>query len=84
MADQEDSDVALIGQARAGDQHALAELSGKHRKRLRRMVGLRLDRRLQGRIDPSDALQEAFLDIYRRQSEYVTDPKMPPFRETRT
>ncbi len=79
MSDREDSDVALIDQARAGDQAAMAELFNKHRKRLRRMVGLRLDRRLQGRIDPSDVLQEAFLDVYRRQSEYVKNPKMPPF-----
>jgi hypothetical protein len=28
--------------------------------RLRRMVSLRLDRRLQGRLDPSDVVQEAF------------------------
>jgi len=79
MADRQDSDVALIGQAREGDERALAELFSKHRKRLRRMVGLRLDRRLQGRIDPSDVLQEAFLDVYRRHAEYVVDPKMPPF-----
>jgi len=27
------------------------------------MVALRLDRRLQGRIDPSDVIQEAFLEV---------------------
>jgi RNA polymerase sigma-70 factor, ECF subfamily len=79
MADQEGSDAALISEARSGDQDAMAKLFSKHRKRLRRMVSLRLDRRLQGRIDPSDVLQEAFLDVYRRQAEYVKDPKMPPF-----
>ena len=30
------------------------------------MVQLRLDRRLQGRLDPSDVLQEALLDVIRR------------------
>jgi len=30
------------------------------------MVRLRLDRRLQGRLDPSDILQEAFIDFARR------------------
>ena len=30
------------------------------------MVKLRMDRRLQGRIDPSDVLQDAYLDIARR------------------
>ena len=38
----------------------------RHRERLRRMVRLRLDRRLQGRIDSSDVLQEAHLEVARR------------------
>lgn len=49
--------------ALAGDESALAALFGKYRNRLRQMVRLRLDRRLQGRIDPSDVLQEAYVDI---------------------
>ncbi len=38
-----------------------------HRDRLRRMVVLRLDHRLRGRIDPSDVIQEAFLEATERQ-----------------
>ena len=41
------------------------------------MVRLRLDRRLQGRLDPSDVLQEAYLDFSKRFGEYAADPKMP-------
>ena len=41
-----------------GDQQALGELLGRHRDRLRRMIALRLDWRLRGRLDPSDVLQE--------------------------
>jgi len=67
----------LLARVRAGDQHALAELFNRHRERLRRMVRLRLDRRLQGRVDPSDVLQEAYLDIARRAPEYVANPVMP-------
>jgi RNA polymerase sigma-70 factor, ECF subfamily len=54
-------------------------LSG-HRDRLRRMVALRLDHRLRGRIDPSDVIQEAFLEATERRPEYArqSDP-MPPF-----
>jgi RNA polymerase sigma-70 factor (ECF subfamily) len=50
-----------------------------HRKRLRRMVALRLDQRLRGRIDPSDVIQ-AFLEATERRPEYArqSDP-MPPF-----
>jgi RNA polymerase sigma-70 factor (ECF subfamily) len=38
----------LIARARGGDQTALATLFAAHRGRLRQMVALRLDRRLQG------------------------------------
>jgi RNA polymerase sigma-70 factor (ECF subfamily) len=38
------------------DAEALAALFVRHRDRLRRMVRLRLDRRLLGRVDPSDAI----------------------------
>jgi RNA polymerase sigma-70 factor (ECF subfamily) len=61
------------------DAEALVALFVRHRERLRRMVRLRLDRRLLGRVDPSDVLQEAYLDIARRAQEYLADPTMPPF-----
>jgi RNA polymerase sigma-70 factor (ECF subfamily) len=41
----------------------------RHKDRLRRMVRLRLDRRLQGRIDPSDVVQEAYAEMGRRVAE---------------
>ncbi len=69
----------LIEQAARGDQPALSKLLGRHRERLRRMVALRLDRRLQGRIDPSDIIQEACLDAARRLPEYHKNPTMPFF-----
>jgi RNA polymerase sigma-70 factor (ECF subfamily) len=69
----------LMRRAAAGDRAALIELFGRHRDRLRRMIRLRLDRRLQGRIDPSDVIQEAQIDILRRAEEYAADPAMPPF-----
>lgn len=43
------------------------------------MIGLRLDRRLQGIIDPSDVIQETFLVASKRLEEYVADPRLPPF-----
>src|SRR5215470_11309940 len=63
----------LLRRAGAGDPHALAELFARYRGRLR------LDRRLQGRVDPSDVLQEAQLEIHRRAAEYAADPRVPPF-----
>src|SRR5262245_56269366 len=62
-----------------GDRAAAAELFMQYRLRLRHMVQLRLDRRLQGRVDPSDVLQESFLDVSRRLNEFVANPVMPFF-----
>jgi RNA polymerase sigma-70 factor (ECF subfamily) len=69
----------LLRRAGAGDQHALAELFDRYRDRLRRMVRLRMDRRLRGRVDPSDVLQEAQVEILRRAAAYAADPRLPPF-----
>jgi RNA polymerase sigma-70 factor (ECF subfamily) len=81
MADipEKSETTRLIEQAVRGDQRALGDLLRRHRERLRRMVALRLDRRLQGRVDPSDVLQDACLDAVRRLPEYHQDPKMPFF-----
>jgi RNA polymerase sigma-70 factor (ECF subfamily) len=44
------------------------------------MVALRLDERLRGRVDPSDVIQEAYLEATERRPEYARDPEpMPPF-----
>ena len=48
----------------------------RHRKRLRRMIAVRLDRRLAARVDPSDVLQEAFLDAARQVDNYLKDPRV--------
>jgi RNA polymerase sigma-70 factor, ECF subfamily len=79
MPSHPDTDEALLGRIHAGDQDALGEIFTRSRERLLKMVRLRLDRRLQGRIDPDDVLQEAFVDAARRLSAYAADPRMPPF-----
>jgi RNA polymerase sigma-70 factor, ECF subfamily len=71
------ADDLLIDRASAGDTAALAELFGRYRKRLRAMVRLRMDRRLQGRVDPSDVLQEAYVDVAQQLPSYLTKPEMP-------
>jgi RNA polymerase sigma-70 factor (ECF subfamily) len=43
------------------------------------MIRLRLDRRLSGRVDISDVLQDAYLDVRRRFAEYARDPSAMPF-----
>src|SRR5215510_9813371 len=67
----------LLEQAAQGDSHAPGTLFSRHRDRLRCMVQLRLDRRLQGRLDPSDVLQEAYLEFSRSLNQYLTKPVLP-------
>jgi RNA polymerase sigma-70 factor (ECF subfamily) len=69
----------LIQRAAAGDTQALNQLFALYRDRLRWMVRLRLNRRLQGRIDPSDILQEAYLEICKGLPDYFREPKVPFF-----
>ena len=66
----------LVAQAARGDVQALTELMERYRARLKRMVGLRMDRRLQGRVDASDVVQEALIEASRRLDEYAADPPM--------
>jgi RNA polymerase sigma-70 factor (ECF subfamily) len=72
-------DDDLLRLIERGDARALSDLFARHRERLRRMVRLRLDRRLQGRLDASDVLQEAHIEVIRRAGEYIERPTMPPF-----
>ncbi len=69
----------LVRRAAEGDEAALAELFDSYRDRLRQMVRLRLDRRLQGRVDPSDVLQEAYLDLASKLPGFAEKPPMPFF-----
>jgi RNA polymerase sigma-70 factor (ECF subfamily) len=69
----------LLRRAGQGDAQALGDLFAQHRDRLRRMVQVRLDQRLQGRLDPSDVLQEAYLEFARSLAEYLRNPQVPIF-----
>jgi RNA polymerase sigma-70 factor (ECF subfamily) len=79
MPNESSENDALLERAVAGDCAALAELFQRHRGRLEQMVRLRLDRRLQGRLDPGDVLQDAYLDVARRFKEYAANPALPFF-----
>jgi len=69
----------LFRRVALGDEAALAELFGAHRERLKRLVRLRLDRRLQRRVDPSDVLQEAYFDLARKLPAYAKKKTPMPF-----
>lgn len=74
MTDDDRDLVDLLARLRGGDQSALAELFARHRDRLRRMVELRIDPRLNGRVSPSDVLQEAYIDAVKRLKHYFEKP----------
>jgi RNA polymerase sigma-70 factor (ECF subfamily) len=68
-----------IRRAGQGDGRCLDELFTRYRPRLKRMLKLRLDPRVQGRVDPSDLLQQAYLDTCRQLADYLRDPNLPFF-----
>jgi RNA polymerase sigma-70 factor (ECF subfamily) len=69
----------LLRRAGTGDAQALAELFARYRERLGQMVRLRLDHRLNGRLDASDVLQETYIDFAKRFPEYAAKPTLPFF-----
>jgi RNA polymerase sigma-70 factor (ECF subfamily) len=55
----------LLGQARAGDPEALGTLLELYRQYLTLLARLQIGRRLQGKVDPADVVQETFLAAHR-------------------
>src|SRR5205823_10701386 len=67
----------LLDQARQGDATAVERLLALYREPLRRMIGLRLDPALAGRLDASDVVQDVLLEASRRLDDYLRNPAMP-------
>jgi RNA polymerase sigma-70 factor (ECF subfamily) len=67
----------LVARARAGDAAALSELFEEFRPRLARMVALRLHASLKRRLDPSDVVQEAWLEVQRRFPHWSVEQSPP-------
>jgi RNA polymerase sigma-70 factor (ECF subfamily) len=57
--------MELLLAARSGDRQALGRLLELYRNYLRLLARLQVGRRLQGKADPSDLVQEAFLAAHR-------------------
>jgi len=79
MSENSDTTEELLQSAAQGDKEKWGVLLKRHRSRLRRMVALRLDQRLQGRLDASDVIQEAYLEASARLPEYLRQPALPFF-----
>jgi RNA polymerase sigma-70 factor (ECF subfamily) len=77
MNQSEPDTEQLLACAAQGDEAALGQLLERHRQRLRHMIALRLDRRLQARLDTSDVLQETLAEAARRLADYVRLRPLP-------
>lgn len=67
----------LTRASESGDSTALASVFARYRPRLRRMVQLRLNPRLQGRVDPSDVVQDAYAEAARVLPDYLQNRPLP-------
>ena len=67
----------LIAQAKEGDASAVNQLMDRHRNSLRQLVRMRLDNKIQKRIDVSDVVQDVLVEANRRLERYMDNPIMP-------
>jgi len=66
----------LLKNAREGDADAVNRLLERHRAALRRMVKMRLDYKIQQRVDVSDVVQDVLFEANRRLRDYLANPAM--------
>lgn len=71
----EKTDQLLVG-ARDGNVSAVNRLLDRHRAAVHRMVRIRLDHKIQRRVDVSDVVQDVMLEANRRLQEYLENPVM--------
>lgn len=74
--DAEQTTELVVG-ARGGDEQAVNRLLERHRAAVHRLIQLRLDPKLQRRLDVSDVVQDVFVEASRRLKEYLNDPRLP-------
>ena len=74
MFDEQEEPEEFLNRLRQDPEGVLADEYSQYRDRLWRIVNFRLDRRLLGRVDADDILQEAYLDAATRIEHYLNDP----------
>ncbi len=67
----------LLDRIEAGDESALDQLLDRHRDLLRRFIDMRLSPRLRARVDASDVVQEAQIELAKRIQEFLQRRPMP-------
>ncbi|MFH1304577.1 MAG: sigma-70 family RNA polymerase sigma factor [Planctomycetota bacterium] len=84
MSDEHENAEEFLNRLRQDPEGVLADEYSQYRDRLWRIVNFRLDRRLLGRVDADDILQEAYLDAATRIEHYLNDPATSFFIWLRT
>jgi RNA polymerase sigma-70 factor (ECF subfamily) len=77
--DEETEAALLLNRAAGGDKDAWGALLARDQQRLASVVRFRLDRRLHGRVDPADVLQEAFVAATQRRADFFSQSAQPLF-----
>lgn len=72
----DDQTQSLLEAARRGDGDAVNQLLETHRGPVRRLVEMRLDRKVQQRVDVSDVVQDVLVEASGRLDKYLNDPVM--------
>ena len=72
-----DETKQLLRDAGDGNGEAVNRLLERHRQSLRRLVQMRLDRALAGRVDASDIVQDVMLEASRRLGDFISDARLP-------
>jgi RNA polymerase sigma-70 factor (ECF subfamily) len=69
---------ALLEQARGGNEIAIGRLLGSYTKYLKLLARVQIGRRLQGKVDGSDIVQETFLEAHRQMANFrgVTEAEL--------
>ena len=76
MWPETDKTQQLLDGAKQGDADAINRLMERHRNSLRRLVQMRLDQKIQRRLDVSDVVQDVLIEANRRLPEYLQNPVM--------
>jgi RNA polymerase sigma-70 factor (ECF subfamily) len=76
MWPEADKTEVLLDGAKQGNADAVNRLMERHRDALRRMVQMRLDQKIQRRVDVSDVVQDVLVEANRRLKDYLANPGM--------
>ncbi len=78
MVDQV-ADLSELGELCSRGEAGIAELIGRYREKLLRMIAVRMDGRIRGKVDGEDILQDVYVESARRIEDYIARPSVPLF-----